>query len=119
MMTAGRRSPPTPASPGAAPAPPAAAAAPSAAMGLLMPELRGEPPGESGDMEIGDVCEMGDMSALRGVHDPAGASDVLELPVGREKSEAVGVGSVVMGATAWSNACSGEMVTDKVVFRVK
>lgn len=38
------------------------------AMGLLMPELRGLP--ESGDMLMGDVCEMGDMSALTGVPPP-------------------------------------------------
>ena len=63
MTTAGRLSPPP------------------CATGLFIPELIGLPPGDSGDMLMGDVWLIGDMSALIGVHDPAGSIlDVLELP---------------------------------------
>ena len=40
------------------------------ATGLFIPELIGLPPGDSGDILMGDVWLIGDMSALIGVHDP-------------------------------------------------
>lgn len=50
-------------------------------IGLLIPELMGLPPGDNGDMLMGEVWLIGDMSALIGVHEPVGSMlDVLELP---------------------------------------
>ena len=73
MMTAGRRS-----GPGGKGTVPAEVAEGTAVTGLCTPELYGLP-GDSGDMLIGDVWLMGDMSALIGVHDPVGSRlDVFE-----------------------------------------
>ena len=55
-------------------------------MGLVMPELSGLPPGESGLMEIGEFWLIGDISALIGVSMPASALDDFE-PVGGERQD--------------------------------